>query len=192
MKALKSVISFLGWLIAASLLFLFFGSVIMVSTVLKQGIDLADSKEVSAAETDRAVAVVPLAGEIIAADDFDKRLRKQVEDKNIKAIVVHIDSPGGSVGAAEEMYRAIKAADKKKPVVCALGSVAASGGLYASMGCRKIVTNKGTIGGSIGVILMMPQVSSIMDKVGVGVSVVKSGKFKDTGSPLRPQTAEDL
>ncbi|MCL4140099.1 UNVERIFIED_CONTAM: hypothetical protein GTU68_011672 [Idotea baltica] len=114
-----------------------------------------------------------------------------LDHDKIKAIVVRIDSPGGAVGASEEIFRAIKRADTKKPVVCSLGNLAASGGLYSAVGCRKIVTNRGTITGSIGVIMMSPNVAQVMDRLGVGMTVIKSGQFKDSGSPFRAQTEED-
>lgn len=114
-----------------------------------------------------------------------------VENDKIKAIVARIDSPGGSVGASEEILRAIKRADAQKPVVCSLGNLAASGGLYSAVGCRKIFTNKGTLTGSIGVIFMTPNVSQVIERLGFKMRVIKSGQFKDAGSPFRPSTAED-
>ena len=140
-------------------------------------------------KSDRAVGVVELLGEIVTADGFRKQFNKMHEDKDIKALVVRIDSPGGAVGASEEIFRIIS--ESTKPVVCSLGNVAASGGLYAALGCDKIVSNNGTITGSIGVILFMPNVSQIVDKVGFKMNIVKSGKFKDTGSPFRDLVSED-
>lgn len=142
-------------------------------------------------ESDRAIGVVSLEGEIISSKKFRKSLKKMVDHEKIKAVVVRIDSPGGAVGASEEIYRAIKQADTKKPVVCSLGNLAASGGLYSAVACRKILTNKGTLSGSIGVIMMSPNFSQLFDKFGLEMTVVKSGKFKDAGSPFRPQTEED-
>jgi protease IV len=142
-------------------------------------------------KTDHAVAVVELTGEMLSSDAVRKSLKKVVDEKKIKAVVVRIDSPGGSVGAAEEVNRAIKESDQKKPVVCSLGNIAASGGLYAAVGCRKIVANAGTLTGSIGVILMMPNLESVANYVGVQMNVIKSGKFKDTGSPFRKLDSDD-
>ena len=79
----------------------------------------------------------------------------------------------------------------KKPVVCSLGNIAASGGMYAAAGCRNVVTNEGTLTGSIGVILMMPNVSSVIEKYGFSMNVVKSGRFKDSGSPFRSFEGSD-
>jgi len=130
-----------------------------------------------------AVGVVDLLGEIVTADNFRKHFNKFQKNKKIKSIVVRIDSPGGAVGASEEIYRIIK--NSKKPVVCSLGNIAASGGVYAAMGCDKVVSNMGTITGSIGVILFMPNVSKVVDKVGFKMNIVKSGKYKDAGSPFK-------
>ncbi len=187
MKLLKSIVTGIAWLLGAAVLISFLGTIAMVASVIGKGMELS-LEEHEPTKTDRAVAVVDLSGEILSSEKFSKKLRKQVEDADIKAIVVQIDSPGGAVGAAEEMYRAILAADKKKPVFCSLGSVAASGGFYAAMACRKVFTHAGTISGSIGVILMSPNFTTIMERLGVGVNVIKSGQFKDAGSPFRPAT----
>ncbi|OVE79936.1 hypothetical protein BVY02_01875 [bacterium J17] len=136
-------------------------------------------------ETERAVGVVELSGEILSAKGFRESLNKQLKEDAIKAIVVRIDSPGGAVGASEEIFYEINRAEQKKPVVCSMGSVAASGGLYAAVGCDKILAHRGTITGSIGVILMSPNVKSLMDSWGAKMMVIKSGPFKDSGSPFR-------
>lgn len=138
-----------------------------------------------------SVGVVELVGEINSSRDIREKLEKFVKDKNIKAIVVAIDSPGGAVGASEEIYKYIKEAGEKKPVVCSLGNMAASGGLYSSMGCKKVYTQAGTMTGSIGVILMLPNFKEVMDKVGVQLNIIKSGALKDAGTPFREFTETD-
>ena len=149
-------------------------------------------------KSDRMVAVIPVADEIgrnTKAEEFQKSLNTQLKDKNIKGVVVRIDSPGGTVGDSEEIYLAIKDAVKTKgrgkPIVCSLGNMAASGGLYIAMACDRIVTLKGTLTGSIGVIMMSPNFSNIMQKYDVEMNIIKSGQFKDTGSPFRTMTEED-
>lgn len=141
--------------------------------------------------SEHAVAVVELTGEIMNSEKFVKQLGKQIEDSKIKGIVVKIDSPGGAVGASEEIYRAIKEASATKPVVCSLSNIAASGGLMAAMGCQKVIANESTLTGSIGVIMMSPNFKSLMEMVGFQMMVVKSGKLKDAGSPFREMTEED-
>ena len=137
------------------------------------------------------VGVIELLGEISDSSHFLKLINSAAKSDNLKALVVRIDSPGGTVGAAEEMYRAIKEADKLKPVVCSLGNMAASGGLYAAVACRKIVANRGTLSGSIGVIMMMPNFQEVMDRFGLRMNVIKSGQYKDSGSPYRAYTEAD-
>jgi protease-4 len=142
-------------------------------------------------EKEAKVAVVELTGEIFEAKQFARKLQRQVTDTTVKGIVVYINTPGGDVGASEELYRAIRLASRKKPVVCAMGSTAASGGLYAAMGCKHIVANENTFTGSIGVIATVPNISSILERVDVSFTVIKSGALKDVGSPLRPVEAAE-
>jgi protease-4 len=148
-------------------------------------------------KSDRIVAVVSVTDEIgkqIQAEDFHKQLNQQLRDKNVKGVVVRLDSPGGAVGESEEMYLAVKNAKKQfanKPIVCSLGNTAASGALYVAVACDKIVTLKGTMTGSIGVVMMTPNFSNIMQKYDLEMNVIKSGQFKDSGSPFRPMTDAD-
>ena len=188
MKLLKVIFSIIGWAFAGFLLLSFLAVAVGIVAVFSgQEGTLLDVN----VKSEHAVGVVELSGEILDSEDFRKQLEKAVNSDKLKALVVRINSPGGGVAASEEIFRLIQAADKKKPVVCSEGGVAASGGLYASLGCRKIVANKGTLTGSIGVILMMPNVAAIMSNAGLEMSVVKSGKFKDAGSPFRPVAGAD-
>ena len=190
MKLLKKLVTFVGLSFAAVIGLVCAVSLAMIAMAFHGGVG-GDSGSLDEVTSERAVSVVDLTGEIITSEKFLASLKKQVENDKIKGIVVRIDSPGGAVGASEEIYRAIRKAVLKKPVVCALGSIAASGGLYSAVGCQKIVTNAGTLTGSIGVIMMSPNFSGIMKQVGVDMTVVKSGKYKDSGSPFREQTVED-
>lgn len=190
MNLLKKFATFIGWIVLGFvglfLILLFIG----VVGAFSGGISDADLSGLKV-ETDHGVGVIELSGEIISSNKVRKFLKKALDHEKIKAIVVRIDSPGGSVGVSEEIYREIKYADGKKPTICALGNTAASGGLYAAMGCRKVVTNEGTLTGSIGVIMMMPNFTSIAERFGLGMNVIKSGRFKDSGSPFRKLEKED-
>lgn len=190
MEFIKKLITFVSWLIAAMVIFMILSFVFVITFAIRQGVDISGFKE-DQVKTEHAVGVINLSGEIISSDSFVESLNKGVDAAKIKALVVRIESPGGSVAASEEIYRAIKEADAKKPVVCSLGNVAASGGLYSALGCRKIVANEGTLTGSVGVILMMPNVTDIIQKLGFDMTVIKSGKLKDSGSPFRKVTDED-
>ncbi len=187
---LKQILIFFIWAIVAFFVVGFFVFVLSILAVLKTG-DADEGFALGSIKTKHAVGVVDLSGEILSSDSFRKTLKKAVDEEKIKAVVIRIDSPGGSVGASEEIFRSIKEADQKKPVVCSLANLAASGGLYAAVGCRKIIANAGTITGSIGVVLMMPNVESLVDRFGLQMNVIKSGKFKDTGSPFRKIDADD-
>ncbi|MCL4141190.1 UNVERIFIED_CONTAM: hypothetical protein GTU68_004896 [Idotea baltica] len=182
MGFIQKIVSIIGWSVLLCLIFGVIGALL----VARGG----DSEKL-AISTKNAVGLVELEGEISNSKKFRKSLKKFVDNDKIKALVVRIDSPGGAVGASEEMYRAVKNAAEKKPVVCALGNTAASGGLYTAVGCQKIVSNRGTITGSIGVILMTPNIANVVDKVGFKMNVIKSGKFKDSGSPFREMTEDD-
>lgn len=187
MRILRRLLSIVGWVAVLGV-----SLIVLATLALLFGFAAPEEKlEYSEIVGDHAVAVVPLTGEIFSSQKFREQLKRAVENPRVKAIVVRIDSPGGAVGASQEIFTAIRDVAEKKPAVCALGNIAASGGLYAAVGCKKIVTNSGTLTGSIGVIMMMPNVSEILESHGVGMTVIKSGKFKDAGSPFRPATPED-
>jgi protease-4 len=114
------------------------------------------------------------------------------KDDDIKALLVRIDSPGGGVAAAQEIYEELKkVSEQGKPVVASMGSLAASGGYYVACGADAIVANPGTLTGSIGVIMRFAQAEELLRKIGVGYEVVKTGEYKDIGSPSRPLTPEE-
>lgn len=137
------------------------------------------------------VVVVKLDGVIMDPFEISMELKELEEDADVKAVVVRIDSPGGAVGPSQEIYNGIKRLRKVKPVVASMGTVAASGGLYAAVAANKIVANPGTLTGSIGVIVEFINAEELLHKIGIKGSVVKSGKFKDTGSPLREMSEEE-
>ncbi|MGD8628626.1 MAG: signal peptide peptidase SppA [bacterium] len=114
------------------------------------------------------------------------------KDDDIKALLVRIDSPGGGVAASQEIYEELKkVSDQGKPVIASMGSLAASGGYYVACGADTIVANPGTLTGSIGVIMRFAQAEELLRKIGVGYEVVKTGEYKDIGSPSRPLTEEE-
>ncbi len=137
------------------------------------------------------VVVVKLDGVIIDPLEISRELKELEEDSDVKAVVIRIDSPGGAVGPSQEIYNGIKRLRKVKPVVASMGTIAASGGLYAAVAANRIVANPGTLTGSIGVIVEFVNAEELLRKIGIKGSVVKSGKFKDTGSPLREMNEEE-
>lgn len=134
------------------------------------------------------VAVVPIKGIITDSKNSVDQIKKYSEDRDVKALVVRIDSPGGGVAASQEIYDSILTAKKKKKVVASMGSVAASGGYYIACAADKIVANPGTVTGSIGAIMHFSNVEELVRKVGYKSSVIKSGQYKDIGSPFRDMT----
>lgn len=137
------------------------------------------------------IAVVELTGEIKDSREILGQLHELRKDDSVKAIVVRIDSPGGSVAPSQEIFRAIQRAKKDKKVVCSMGNLAASGGYYVAAACDKIYASPGTITGSIGVISEFPHVQGLMALARVEVDTIKSGALKDSGSPLRAMTTTE-
>jgi protease-4 len=131
------------------------------------------------------VGVVEIEGAIVDSRDTIEHIRRFREDEDIKAIVIRIDSPGGAVGPSQEIYREIRKTVGSKKVVASMGAVAASGGYYVACATDGIVANPGTITGSIGVIMGYTNFRQLLDKIGMVPVVIKSGPYKDTGSPTR-------
>jgi protease-4 len=114
-----------------------------------------------------------------------EELRDYVKDPSIKALVLRVDSPGGAVAPSQEIFEEVKKAAAKKKVVVSMGAIAASGGYYVSSPATRIVANPGTLTGSIGVIMEIPNLEGLLDKVGVKTQVIKSGEHKDLASAFR-------
>ena len=137
------------------------------------------------------VAVLELRGIILDPQPVVEKLVKLRKNGTVKAIVLRIDSPGGGVGPAQEIFSEVKKAQKEKKVLASMGSVAASGGYYIACAADTIMANPGTITGSIGVIMESLNAEELLHKLGLRSMVVKSGKHKDLGSPLRAMTEEE-
>ena len=137
------------------------------------------------------VAVIEITGLISDSREINRQINEYAERDDVKAIILRVDSPGGGVGPSQEIYREVMKARDKKKVVTSMGSVAASGGYYIASASHKIIANPGTITGSIGVIIKFADVKELLSKLGLKGFVVKSGPFKDIGSPLREMTNEE-
>jgi protease-4 len=146
-------------------------------------------------DSQNRIVVVPIEGVITSqslgrsgptmVDVIEEQFKRAAEDKHVKAVILKVNSPGGEVLASDDIYNIIEKFQRTshKPVVAAMGSLAASGGYYVSAPCQWIVANEMTITGSIGVIMHGYNFRGLMDKVGVRPEVFKSGKFKDMLSP---------
>jgi len=152
--------------------------------------------------SDGAIAVVDLRGPIAlgmggglrdgTADGVLRRLRELREQSEVKAVVLRINTPGGTVASVQEIHGAVLAlkGDGKK-VVASLGDIAASGGFYVAAAADRIVANPGSLVGSIGVVFHLMNFEELTKKIGVQATVIKSGAMKDMGSPYRPLSAEE-
>ena len=140
----------------------------------------------------KKIGYVKIEGAIADPQPIVAWLEQLREDDDVAAVIVRINSPGGSVAAAYEILNALKRIQARgKPVVVSMGNVAASGGYYIACHADKIVATPGTLTGSIGVIMELPDVSELMDKVGIRVNVIKSSNYKDIGSPFRPMSSDE-
>jgi protease IV len=182
-------------------------------TLMKNKVGIADDKEISFVKygkyrksfstyksSKNEIAVIVADGtimpgkanaqdRIIGADTFVKEIRKAREDKDIKAIVLRINSPGGEFRSSDRMWREITLASKVKPVIASMGDYAASGGYYLAMACDTIVAQPHTITGSIGIFGMMFDMSGFLgNKIGVTFDEVKTGEFGEMYTVTRPLT----
>lgn len=149
---------------------------------------LSDKNELNISS---GVGLVEVKGLIIDPLETVKQLHDFSKDDKVKAVVIRIDSPGGVVGPSQEIWSAVKRLKEKKPVVVSMGSVAASGGYYIAVPATLIYANPGTITGSIGVLMKFANLEGLMGKVGMKSFTLKTGKFKDVGSPARTMSEEE-
>jgi protease-4 len=137
------------------------------------------------------IGVVTVEGVINDSLEIAEQLDEFGKDDSIVAVVLRVDSPGGGVAASQEIYDAVIELRKTKKVVASMGSIAASGGLLVACSADKIVANPGTITGSISAIMQFANFEEVLKKIGVKSAVVKSGQYKDIGSPFREMTPEE-
>jgi len=139
-----------------------------------------------------SVGIVEVIGVITDSKDIVRQLREFGDDKSIKGIILRIDSPGGSVAPSQEIYDEIlKIRRNGKKIYASMGNLGASGGYYIAAAADKIFANPGTLTGSIGVIMAFSNFEELMRKIGLRPEVIKAGKFKDVGSPVREMTKEE-
>jgi protease-4 len=154
---------------------------------------LRDISGVEAPWTGDRIGVLRVSGVIGSGTEELARLERLVDQASVKGIVVEIHSPGGTVGGSQALYRELRSLreEGKRPVVAWIGEVGASGGYYASLGADSLLALPEAITGSIGVLMQFPDVSGLLEDVGVRVEVVKSGQFKDAGSAVRRLEDQD-
>lgn len=157
----------------------------MISSVISQSdtADIFSKKE--------GVGIIELKGLIVSSEPILKYLTEFRNNPDVKSIVLRIDSPGGAVGAAQEIFQEIERTNQVKPVIASMGSMGASGGYYAALGADTIMANPGTMTGSIGVIVKFPNLEGLFEKIGYKNQVIKSGPLKDIGASDRPITEKE-
>ncbi len=166
-------------------------TLVAVAVIIAAGPGISEYEIMGGAEDGEQVGVVEVLGVIADAKETIRQLRRFREDENIRAIVLRVDSPGGVVGPSQEIYREVAKTRQVKKVIASMGAVAASGGYYVVASADGIIANPGTITGSIGVIMEYTNFKELFSKIGLAPVVIKSGTFKDTGSPVRDITPEE-
>ena len=137
------------------------------------------------------LAIVSVKGPILENQRLLQWIRKIERSKDVKGVLLRVDSPGGGASSSQELYAALARLAAKKPMAVSMGSVAASGGLMVAMAGKRIFANEATITGSIGVRMDILQAKGLMDKLGLGQETLVTGPYKDAGSSMRPLSEED-
>ncbi len=167
----------------------FFVFVISLSILLLVGLRSSDINALG--RRGDKVGVIEIIGVISESSHVIQNLKKLREEDTVKAIVIRIDSPGGAVGPSQEIFREIQKTIEFKKVIASMGTVAASGGYYIASAANGIVANPGSITGSLGVVMGYANFEQILKKIGLTPVVIKSGEYKDTGSPTRAMTTRE-
>ena len=194
---IAAVIAVLYLVAAASGIWLIFTNKPVISAREKtpdQGITLKPRDTIAVVRVAGPIRISQRPGKFLAydAEGVARDLREFGKKSDVKAVLIRINSPGGSVAAVQEIYSEImKLRENGKVVVASMGDVAASGGYYIAAACDRIVANPGTLTGSIGVILEVANVQELFRKIGVKMETIKTGRFKDSGSPYRDLTEEE-
>lgn len=174
------------WLLAGGVLFTLFVAAVVTLVYFSFG----NQQEESFSGFGSKIGVVDLEGVIVSPTRVVTQLKRFADDDSIKAIVLHVNSPGGGVAASEEIYREVKRIrdEKKKRIVASIESVGASGAYYVASATNKIYADKGSIVGSIGVIAEWVNYGELLKWAKLNAITMKAGEFKDTGNPTREMT----
>ena len=174
-----------GWLIGVlGLLVIFLVTIVAIESLLGQ--------QLSFPSYGARVGLVRVEGGIYDSRQIIDDLERMAEDPGIRAIVLRVESPGGGAAASQEIYDCIRGVQEQGvPLVVSMGSVAASGGYYIACTADTIFANPGTLTGSIGVVMSFTNLEELFGKIGLDFEVIKSGRFKDTGSWSRQMTDDE-
>ena len=169
---------------------IFFAVAVLFAVSIKIAKSLIGGADTSLSSKE-GVGLVEVKGMILDSKDTIRQLRHFLKQDGIKAVVLRVDSPGGIVAPSQEIFEEVRKFAAKKKIIVSMGSLAASGGYYISAPATIIYANPGTITASIGVILKLSNIEALMDKLGIKSYTLKTGKYKDSGSPLREFSPED-
>ncbi len=150
----------------------------------------AAGDKLSTAFGEKQIARIAIEGTILESRDQLELLKRVGDADNVKAVLVFVNSPGGTTTGGEALFGALRDLAKKKPVVAQFGTVAASAGYIVGLGADHIVSRANTITGSVGVLIQWPEVSQMLDKIGVKFNEIKSGPLKAVPSPFEPLNEE--
>lgn len=140
----------------------------------------------------KKIAVLDIKGSIVSSEETIKIIHSYRDDPTVAAVVLYVDSPGGGVAPSQEIYsELLRLKEKDKKVYAYMSTLGASGGYYVACAADKIYAAPGTLTGSIGVILTFTNVEGLFGKIGLSSKTIKSGRYKDIGSPFRPMTPEE-
>jgi protease IV len=136
------------------------------------------------------IARITIKGVIVDDLERDRTIAELADDKRAKAVIVHLDTPGGTVVGGERLYRALRKVSEKKPVVAVMGTTATSAGYMVALAADRLLADKGSITGSIGVIMQTTDLSKLLETVGIGAEAIRSGALKGQPSPFEKLSPE--
>ncbi len=164
--------------------------VVIIFSALVFTISAVSGRKKSLLPTER-IAVIVVEGVIADSRETNELCEEAASDDTVRGVVLRIDSPGGAVAPSQEIYAAVRELKKKKKVIASIGSLGASGGYLIACGADRIFANPGSITGSIATVMHLVNAQGLMNKIGLKASVIKSGKYKDIGTPAREMTTEE-
>lgn len=182
------------WFWGIFLSLVFFGLVLVAVSffVFASALKRGGSEYTSSGSGDK-IAVVEINDVIVSSEKTVEQIKKFREDRTVKAILLRINTPGGGVAASQEIYEEVKKTrESGKIIVVSMGAIAASGGYYIAVGSSLIVSNPGTLTGSIGVIAQFISIKELAEKLGINQTTIKSGNLKDAGNPFRQMNDTDI
>ena len=162
----------------------------IVAILALAGLAIAGIARATGVTVGKYVARVAIKGVIVSDLERDRAITDLADDKQVRAVIVHLDTPGGTVVGGERLYHALRKVAEKKPVVAVMGATATSAGYMVALGADRMVADQGSITGSIGVIMQTTDLSKLLETLGIGTEAIKSGALKGVPSPFEKMSPE--